>query len=209
VHSPDDTAGGGGPAGPPYVLVLSRLAASKRIDLVIRACHRLASIVPEVPWRLIVAGDGDPAVVESLKALSASGDAATRIEFRGWVSGAEKQALLAGALLLAAPSHQESFGLSLVEAMASGVPVLTSTEIDLAVDIEDARAGWVVNPAPDALARALEEALRNPEEWRIRRESARRFAGGYSWPASISRLLGLYGQVLDHHPAAVAGVAIS
>ena len=195
--------------GAPYVLVLSRLAPSKRIDLIIRAFHQLAVRAPDVSWQLIVAGDGDPDMVHSLRQLAAGGDAASRIVFRGWVSGADKQSLLAGASLLAAPSHQESFGLSLVEAMSAGVPVLTSPDIDLAAAIEEARAGWVVEAEPDAIARALAEIASAPENLRDRGAAARQFARAYSWPTSISRLQGLYGQVLDHHPAAVAGVVTS
>jgi D-inositol-3-phosphate glycosyltransferase len=211
VDGPASVAGANRPPAveSPYVLVLSRLAASKRIDIIIRAFHQVVDLIPDRAWRLVIAGDGDPAVVEYLHQMAADGRAASRIEFRGWVAGAQKQALLAAASLLAAPSHQESFGLSLVEAMAFGVPVLTSTEVDLAADIETARAGWVVPADVAATARALGDVLSRPEDRHLRGAAARQLAAGYDWPASIRRLQDVYSLVLDRVVEPLPGVVTS
>src|SRR5205814_1880206 len=67
-----------------------------------------------------------------------------RVIFPGWLEGNEKAAALREAALLALPSHQENFGLAVVEALACKVPVLLSTQVNLAGEIEAAEAGWSV-----------------------------------------------------------------
>jgi glycosyltransferase involved in cell wall biosynthesis len=58
-----------------------------------------------------------------------------------------------GAALLALRSHQENFGLVVIEALACGVPVLVSPHVNLADDVQAVGAGWVVPLEPAALAR--------------------------------------------------------
>jgi glycosyltransferase involved in cell wall biosynthesis len=176
----------------PYVLALSRLAVSKRLDTLIKAFHHLASDERFDRWTLVIAGDGDRSVVASLKDLAAQGPASARIRFAGWVEGNQKRALLAGASLLAAPSHQESFGLSLVEAMAHGVPVVTSGDVDLAGEIERAHAGWVVAGECDLLAATLQDALSNHDELMKRGAAAIEFARQFRWSVTCQRLQARY-----------------
>ena len=80
--------------------------------------------------------------MDQLKALARrrglNGDAL----FVGWLEGDRKYAALKDASLLAMPSYQENFGISLIEAMACGVPVLVSPHVNLAPEIEKAGAGW-------------------------------------------------------------------
>ncbi|MGQ0737265.1 MAG: glycosyltransferase [Acidobacteriota bacterium] len=189
----EDSAPGSG--GEPYILVLSRLAESKRLDALIDAFHRIAGRLPE-PWRLIIAGVGDEDVVTRLRTLAANGPARAMIRFAGWVTGDAKRALLAGAGLLAAPSHQENFGLALVEAMAHGVPVLTSRAVDLAKDIEQHHAGWVVEEPLDALADTLAAVLASAEDRAARGAAARTFARQFRWSETGRRQIALYERML-------------
>jgi glycosyltransferase involved in cell wall biosynthesis len=101
------------PAGP-YALVVARLSAEKGVDVAIDAC-RMAGI------SLVVAGDGP----ERSKLAERAGDGPVR--FVGQLDGARLAALRAGAALALAPSRfGETFGLSLAEAMAAGLPVVAS-----------------------------------------------------------------------------------
>src|SRR5690606_29935476 len=106
-------------------------------------------------WRLVIAGDGLPAYVETLREAAARGAAADRIAFTGWVEGIDKRRLVTGATAFASPSAQENFGLSVMEAMAAGVPALVSPGVNLADEIHTASAGWVVERQPAALAACL------------------------------------------------------
>ena len=92
-------------------------------------------------WRLVFAGDGDAGYVDQLKALARqrglNGDAL----FAGWLEGDQKYAALKGASLLAMPSYQENFGISLIEAMACGVPVLGESAREFSARNREGRGG--------------------------------------------------------------------
>jgi glycosyltransferase involved in cell wall biosynthesis len=182
-------------SGERYVLALSRLDAKKRIEWVIQAWHRLADVAGIGSWRLVIAGDGDPAYVARLRRLAAGGPSADRITFGGWTSGDRKRALLRGAALFVLPSHQENLGLGLVEAMACGVPALVTAGVNLGREVEVAQAGWCVPDDADAFADALRAAVGSDEERAGRGSKARAFAERFRWPGITAQLVDLYDRV--------------
>jgi glycosyltransferase involved in cell wall biosynthesis len=172
------------------VVVLARLDPKKGIDLVIRAFHHVAGRTHN--RRLVIAGDGTAAYVQELRALAAAGPAADRIEFTGWIGGPNRVPFLAKASAFVLPSAQENFGLSMVEAMATGTPVIVSRTVDLAATIAAERAGWVVNRSVEGVADALAECLSRPEECAARGARARRLAERYRWRHVATELKALY-----------------
>ncbi|ODS54461.1 MAG: hypothetical protein ABS36_11205 [Acidobacteria bacterium SCN 69-37] len=178
----------------PYVLTMSRLDAKKSLDRLIAAFHA-ATVGPFAAWRLILAGDGAPDCVAALRAAAAAGPAHDRIDFVGWVEGATKRDLIAGASLLASPSAQENFGLSIAEAMAAGVPVLVTPTVNLADEIAAAGAGWVVAREIPALVEALRAICADGPERAARGRAARSLADRYRWPHATASLIALYDDV--------------
>jgi glycosyltransferase involved in cell wall biosynthesis len=176
----------------PYVLALSRIHPKKGFELLIESFAALKKSGLFGSWRLVFAGDGDAEYVNQLKALARrrglNGDAL----FVGWLEGESKYAALKGASLLAMPSYQENFGISLIEAMACGVPVLVSPQVNLAREIEIAGVGWVAALREDELTSALAEALSNEQErWR-RGNNGRELAGNYGAAKVATKLIDLY-----------------
>jgi glycosyltransferase involved in cell wall biosynthesis len=177
----------------PYVLVLSRLHPKKGLDVLIDAFlslqkDRLAN------WRLVVAGDGPAGYVSKLKAAaSAQPD---RIVFTDWLDDERKHAVLDGASLLALPSHQENFGLCVMEALSHSVPVLVSPNVNLAAEIVSANAGWVAAIDKDALAAKLGEALNDEDELRKRGRAGKHLSQKYSWENVAKELVDLYEEIL-------------
>jgi glycosyltransferase involved in cell wall biosynthesis len=177
----------------PYVLVLSRLHPKKGVELLLGAFLDASRRDEFRDWRLVIAGDGEREYVKALKrhALDHCGD--ERIVFTGWLGAEDKAGALRGAALLALPSYQENFGVSVVEAMACGVPVLVSTQVDLAQEIAAAGAGWVADLSRPAVTEALVEALRAGEERSRRGAAGRALARDrFTWPPAAARLAGLY-----------------
>ena len=145
--------------GDPYVLVLSRLHPKKAIDVLIEAFVD-ATADPELhQWRLLIAGDGEPDYVRSLRDRVQQFDKRQQILFSGWLTGEAKWNALTKASLLALTSYQENFGLCVLEALTCGVPVLVSQHVNLSDDIERAGAGWVSEVDTRQLAAALRSAL--------------------------------------------------
>jgi glycosyltransferase involved in cell wall biosynthesis len=124
------------------------------------------------------------------------GPAASRIRFAGWVAGEEKRQLIRAAALFASPSSQENFGLAAVEAMAAGVPVLIGAGVNLAPDVQDAGAGWIV-PADGAIAPVLRTVLSEDTLRAVRGRAARRLAQRFTWANSTAALLAAYRDVLQ------------
>jgi glycosyltransferase involved in cell wall biosynthesis len=174
----------------PYVLVLSRLHPKKGLDVLIDAFVSL----PFSPWRLVLAGDGPPEYVAKLKQLAASHP---RILFTGWVGGERKNALLGCASLLALPSHQENFGLCVMEALSRSVPVLVSPSVNLAPAIVTANAGWVAAIDKEALTARLAEALTDEAELATRGRAGQQMSRQYSWENAANYLVQLYQEVLN------------
>jgi len=172
----------------PYVLVLSRLHPKKGLDVLIDAFQSLET----QHWRLVIAGDGPREYVSRLKS-KVKGD---RILFTGWLEGERKEAVLGGASLLVLPSHQENFGLCVMEALAHSVPVLVSPNVNLATEIAAHNAGWVATIDKDALAAKLAEALRDKEELARRGRAGRQLSQKYSWENAARSLVTFYREVL-------------
>ena len=174
----------------PYVLVLSRLHPKKGLDVLIDAFQSLETRFSH--WRLVLAGDGPSEYVSKLK-NKVKGD---RIRFTGWLEGERKEAVLAGASLLVLPSHQENFGLCVMEALAHSVPVLVSPSVNLATEIAAANAGWIATIDKDALASKLAEALRDEEELTRRGRAGKQLSQKYSWENAARDLAALYRDLL-------------
>ncbi|HJS24218.1 MAG TPA: glycosyltransferase [Pyrinomonadaceae bacterium] len=173
-----------------YVLVLSRLHPKKGLDVLIDAFQSLGQEFSR--WRLVLAGDGPSEYVSRLK-NKVAGD---RIVFTGWLEGERKEAVLAGASLLVLPSHQENFGLCVMEALAHSVPVLVSPNVNLATEIAANNAGWIATIDKDALAKRLAEALRDEEELSKRGRAGKQLSQKYSWENTARDLAQLYSEIL-------------
>ena len=186
-------------ASEPYMLVLSRLHPKKGLDVLIDAFLALVQVEKFAHWRLVIAGDGPEAYVLKLKAMAGSSAQRDRIVFTGWLDGEEKDAVLGGASLLVLPSHQENFGLCVMEALSHSVPVLVSPHVNLAEEIVLANAGWIATVDKDALLSRLAEALGDEEE-RVRRGLAgKQLSQKYSWDTAAKSLIDLYKQVVTLH----------
>jgi len=189
----------------PYVLVLARLHQVKNLEPFIEAFAMLTGENARYrDWRLVIAGSGEPGYVSGLERLVAGLGAQQRIVFSGWAEGSSKHDLIAHASLFALPSLHENFGLSLVEALASGVPALVSRHVHLADAVAAAGAGWVVDSDALSLKGGLAEAL-GAESARVSRgRAARDMARTFAWPAISADLVALYRRLLA---AATPGVA--
>ena len=179
----------------PYLLTLSRLHPKKRLGPFMEAFLNVTRSPELRPWRLVLAGDGDAAYKHSLAQLAraAGADDEHRVIFPGWLDGEDKLEALRGASLMAMPSSQENFGVSLIESLISGVPVLVSRHVNLASDIAAYGAGWVVDLDRQSLESGLRSALADPAEQRRRGCAGRKLVlERFTWTAVVKDLINLY-----------------
>jgi glycosyltransferase involved in cell wall biosynthesis len=105
----------------PMVLFVGAIQRRKNIARLIRAFERLPD-----SWKLVLAGSAEGyGAAEELRSVEASSRKAS-IEVLGYVSDAELAALYRRAAIFAFPSLDEGFGMPVLDAMARGIPVLTS-----------------------------------------------------------------------------------
>ena len=142
---------------PDTLLALGRINWKKGLDRLLDAVKS----VPEV--KVVIAGNDEEGLTPQLRAQAERNGIAGRVEFRGPVTGAAKEELLATATVLVLPSHSENFGNVILEAMAAAMPVIVTREVGLASDVEQADAGMVIGGAPESLAEAIRSLLRDPE----------------------------------------------
>ncbi len=173
-----------------YVLVLSRLHPKKGLDVLLDSFSMLVQQQKFKDWRLVIAGDGPAEYVATLKQKSCK-----RVLFTGWLDGEKKDAVLSNASLLVLPSHQENFGLCVMEALSHAVPVLVSPHVNLAEEIVLANAGWISTVDKGALSTRLAEALADQDELARRGRAGKELSKKYSWENAAKRLAELYREI--------------
>jgi len=144
-------------------------------------------------WRMVVAGgdqDGHRAELESEIAARGLTDV---FEFVGPVEGQQKEKLYRDADLFVLPSYSENFGMSAAEALASGLPVITTRGTPWK-DLIEHRCGWWVEIAPAALAQALGEATQMDDETRrgMGERGRQLVAQKYSWSRVAKEMKSVY-----------------
>ena len=182
-------------SGHPYVLVLSRLHPKKGLDIFVDAFVSLVEQKDFKSWRLVLAGEGPEEYVQALKQKVSARRAEEIVLFPGWLEGDEKDAFLRGASLLALPSYHENFGLCVMEALAAGVPVLVSPQVNLADEIEAAGAGWISPVEAKSLLETLTSALHDHDEISRRGGAGRVLARRFDWHNVAGMLVQLYESV--------------
>lgn len=127
-----------------FLLFLGRLHVKKGCDLLIQAFA--AARKSTTGLSLVMAGPGvDEEYGRHLRDLARKTDSEDSILFPGMLTGAVKWGALSAAEAFVLPSHQENFGIAVVEALACGTPVLISNKINIWREIEQDRAGYVEN----------------------------------------------------------------
>lgn len=141
-------------------------------------------------WRLVVAGDGAPAYVESLRAQTARLRIAENVNFVGHVEPWEKSGLFAQTDVLVAASHSENFGMVIAEALARAVPVIVSRGTPWS-GVEQVGCGLWVDNDPESLCNAIERMRDLPLADMGKRGRAW-MQDEYSWAHVAERMMQTY-----------------
>lgn len=121
------------------VLFLGRLDANKSPDVLLRASRRMLEEHPGS--KLLFAGDGFP---DRYEALARELGIAERCEFLGWITGEDKEGLFARAGAYCLPSKNEGMPMSVLEAMAHGIPTVATPVGGVPQVIEDGVNGYII-----------------------------------------------------------------
>jgi glycosyltransferase involved in cell wall biosynthesis len=179
----------------PTVLFLGRMDRKKGLDLLIPSFAKVVSAEPTA--RLILAGPDNEGYLAVIKELIAKHNLQDRVSYVGMLVGRDKLDALAGASLLVLPSYSESFGMVVLEALATMTPVVISERVNIHQDIRDAGAGLVTACDTDEIADAVLRLLRDPHGAReMGRRGRELVKNSFSWDGAAQAMLAAYRQIL-------------
>ncbi|MCG5434122.1 glycosyltransferase family 4 protein [Mycobacterium sp. MYCO198283] len=171
------------------VVFVGRLHPQKGVDTAVRALPMLPGVT------LVLAGDGPDRA--ELARLAQRLGVADRVEFLGFVPHDRVPQLLADADLFVMPSQYEELGTAIVEAMASGVPVVASNIGGIPQLVDDGETGVLVPPGdPAELAAACRALLADPARSALMAKKALARTAAYQWPALADRVLAVYRELV-------------
>jgi glycosyltransferase involved in cell wall biosynthesis/predicted metal-dependent phosphoesterase TrpH len=180
------------------LLYVGRMTKEKGVDLLADAFRSAHARDPRLHLVLVGGGPEEQALRAQLGA-----DAT----FLGWQYGAELARIYASADAFMFASRTDTFGQVLLEAQASGLPVVAVGEGGPTSLIEDGETGLLTSDDPDALADAVHQIIENRLLAERLRRAALQAVGTRTWEASLARLADGYRRALARGPLAAREVA--
>ena len=178
---------------PPVVLTLGRLGRRKGTYDILEAVPVVLRSHPDAQFWL--GGDGDVEEVQEILGREPWGG---HVRVLGWISGEEKREALSGASIFLLPSYHEGLPLAVLEAMAYGLPVVSTPVGGIPEAVVDGETGFLVQPGGvDAIAARVCDLLRDPVLRDTMGRLARERAGAkFEVGAAIGQIIAIYEQLL-------------
>ncbi|MGA2964043.1 MAG: glycosyltransferase [Candidatus Korobacteraceae bacterium] len=173
----------------PIVAWLGRIHPIKRLDLLAEAFRQVHK---HIPAHLVIAGPDETGQRQSLEGLFRG--IASDIHWLGELDDAQKRELLCDANVLVLCSNSESFGMSVLEALAAGTPVVVTRTCPWQ-EVESAGCGFWVEQEAQAIAKALLDILSNPTLAATMGKKAQQLVrSNYSWDVAALKMVKYYSQ---------------
>jgi glycosyltransferase involved in cell wall biosynthesis len=182
--------------GKPYVAFLGSLTPRKNAPSLVSGWATGVADLPDPPALVLAGGGGwSPELDEAVARVPSH----LRLIRPGYLPFADLPGFLGGAVVVAAPSRGEGFGLPVLEAMACGAPVLTTYRTSLPEVGGDAVA--YTEPDADAIGLALRALLDDPERRATLGAAGYARAQDFTWAASASAHVACYKRAVDQGAA--------
>lgn len=174
----------------PYIIYAGSLYPHKNVNTLIKSLSFLDDLT-------LVIVSARNVFAEKTKKFVRRYHLQNRVRFLGFVSDLDLVSLYHYALVLVQPSQSEGFGLTGLEAMASGCPVIC-TNSDVFQEVYQTNAIYTDTTSPAKLAAAIKKLSRNPANRQATSPKLIQFARTYSWKTLAQNTLSVYHQVLTH-----------
>jgi glycosyltransferase involved in cell wall biosynthesis len=183
--------------GPRTALFLSRIHPKKGLLMLVEAWSRIRP----TQWRMVIAGPDEGGHRAEVEALIKRRGLHEQFEFVGAVAGDAKRTLMEIADLFVLPTHSENFGNAIAEALAFGIPTITTRGAPWSA-LAETNSGWWIDVGIEPLVYALEQAFSSaPSTLSSMGERGRSLVEErYGWGRSVARYADLYRWVLKAGP---------
>ncbi len=149
-------------------IFLSRIHPIKRLDIFLEAMGILNKTKNIKEWELHIAGEGDLDYKKYLFNIIKKENLQENIKWHGFLENDPKNRLLRKCDWLVSTSKSESLGISIIEALAQGLPVMITKGIAISNKLSKKKAGYIVSENPKLLATQIKEKyLRKPTKVEI------------------------------------------
>jgi glycosyltransferase involved in cell wall biosynthesis len=177
--------------GTKKMVFLSRIHPKKGIELLLEAWR----MIDTQDWFLEIAGNGEESYITS---LSASAQDLQNVSFVGPKYGVEKWRFLRSADVMVLPTYSENFGIVVAEALAVGVPVITTKGTPWQ-DLESFQCGWWIDLSASHLQTSLVNAINTPiAQLKVMGSNGRKLIEKkYDIKAVASNIAELYKQIVN------------
>ncbi|MBT4770595.1 MAG: glycosyltransferase [Rhodospirillaceae bacterium] len=182
-------------AGRQIILFFGRLSFKKGLDVLAEAFEKVsrASEGNGDDLHLVIAGPDDEGLAAPMAAHLEAAGLGGRVTFTGMLMGDDKLAALNDADLFVLPSFSENFGVSVIEALVCGLPVLISDRVNIWREVDSAGAGKVCPPEAGAFAENMKVMLADPAGLgQMGKNGKALVAKAYRWDKIAVELEGVY-----------------
>jgi glycosyltransferase involved in cell wall biosynthesis len=180
----------------PYVFNVSQFYVYQNLVTLVDAFARATSSLPPETLLVLAGPELEPGPAAQVHEAVARAGVTERVRFLGYVPHADLAPLLVGASMFVFPSACESYPSTLVEALASGVPILT-TRLGPMPELAGDGARYFDAYSPADLANAISELWSDQKAQRELRGRAVAQAAKFSWDETARQILGVLEQVAD------------
>jgi len=144
-------------SGKKIILFLGRINFKKGFDILVPAFAKVFKTFTDI--HLVIAGPDNDGYGQKVKGWLEEYNLTNNATFTGMLRGRGKLAAFRDAEMFVLPSYTENFGISVLEAMACGVPVVISDKVNIWREVKNGNAGLVVSTKADDFAESMEKLL--------------------------------------------------
>ena len=187
-----------------YILFLSRINYKKGVDLLINAYSDIVLSNPDYDFpSLVIAGPGndDEYGKNFIEIVNTTPHLKERITFPGMLVGEAKWNAFYGCDAFILPSHQENFGIAVVEALACGKPVLITNKVNIWREIDSQNAGIVENDTIEGTKALLTKWIfsTNTQKNEMKKSALSCYKNSFRVDSAALKMVSTLANLINHH----------